>query len=194
MDGNAPTDSAPATDADSEQDKQAAGQAPLSPEEQAWLAEVQAAGLERLQEYAKEPQWAARTAALRTLEQLPRARAGKARAQGTLLAEANGPKGRFQLLDWENEHVLVEERGRRQTLHLVQMSAAVAPEAYVSYLTRFGRTSPLAVIMALLPLWNKGTPNEDGGLLVTKNNVEFVMVVADDRIAECAKRLTLAAS
>lgn len=168
--------------------------APVSAEEQAWLAEVQAAKLEGLQALAKQGNWAARTASLRTLAQLPRARAGRARSQGELLAEANGPKGRFQLLLWEDQHILVEERGRRQTVHLVQMCAAVSPEAYVSYLTAFGRTSPLAVIMALLPLWQKGTPDGDGRLQAAKSNVQLVITVKDDRIVQCERQSSLAAS
>lgn len=168
--------------------------APVTAEEKAWLAAVQDADLKQLQQHAKEPNWAARTASLRTLEQLPRARAGKARAQGTLLAEANGPKGRFHLLLWEDNHVLVEERGRRLTVHLVQMCRSVSPEAYVSYLSRFGRTSPLAVVLALLPLWQKGTPDEHGRLTVEKGNVRFAITVTDDRIADCTQEPSLAVS
>lgn len=169
-------------------------QASLSAEERAWLAQVQAAGLKKVQAYAKEPQWAARTASLRTLEQLPRTRAGKARTQGTLLAEASGPKGRFRLLRWQDEHILVEERGRRQSVHLVQMSAAISPEAYVSYLTRFGRTSPLAVIMALLPFWREGDTDGEGRIEITKNDEQLVVVVDDDQIVRCEKPSALAAS
>lgn len=171
-----------------------AAQQPLTPEELQWLSDVKSARLERVQQYAREPQWAARTASLRTLEQLPRARAGKARANGTLLAEASGPKGRFRLLEWEDHHVLVEERGRRQTVHLVQMIDAIAPEAYVSYLTRFGRTSPLGVITALLPLWTKGKPDKDGQLEVTKGNVNFVIAVADDQFSRCENATPVTAS
>src|SRR5690606_5045068 len=90
-------------------------------EDPVWLAAVQAATLGQLHALSREAHWAARTASLRTLEQLPRARASAARSQGTLLAEASGPKGHFRLLEWEGEHVLVEERGRRQTLYLVKM-------------------------------------------------------------------------
>lgn len=176
------------------QEKHETPAAPVSAEELAWLADVQAAGLERLQAFAKEPNWAARTASLRTLAQLPRGRAGKARAQGQLLADANGPKGKFQLLHWEDQHILVEERGRRQTVHLVHMCAAISPDAYVSYLTHFGRTSPLAVILALTPLWQKGTPDDEGRLTAAKSNVQLVIAVADDRIVQCSKEPGQAAS
>src|SRR5690606_12381267 len=116
-----------------------------SPEDPAWRERVGAETRAKVGERAKEAAWAARTATLRTIEQLPRASAGSARAKGIVLAEAHGRKGAFRLLDWEGRHVLVEERGRKQTLHLVQMVYAIAPDAYVWYLSRFGRTSPLAV-------------------------------------------------
>lgn len=166
----------------------------ISAEEQAWLESVQAGTLDELQEHAREANWAARTATLRTIEQLPRASASTARTRGTVLAEAQGPKGRFRLLDWEGRHVLVEERGRRQTVHLVHMIHAVAPDAYVWYLSRFGRTSPLAVAMALTPLLQKGTPDDDGRLRVSKNGSRFVVIVDGDRIVDCAEELSLAAS
>src|SRR5690606_12811565 len=163
-------------------------------EDPVWLAAVQAATLGQLQALSREAHWAARTASLRTLEQLPRARASAARSQGTLLAEASGPKGHFRLLEWEGEHVLVEERGRRQTLYLVEMVHAVSPRAYAWYLSRFGRTSPLAVALALLPLWQKGTTDEHGRLQVSKSGHQFVIAVEDDRIIDCGEELALAAS
>lgn len=163
-------------------------------EDPVWLAAVQAATLGQLQALSREAYWAARTASLRTLEQLPRARASAARSQGTLLAEASGPKGHFRLLEWEGEHVLVEERGRRQTLYLVKMVHAVSPRAYAWYLSRFGRTSPLAVALALLPLWQKGTTDEHGRLQVSKSGHQFVIAVEDDRIIDCGEELALAAS
>jgi len=161
-------------------------------EDPAWLAAVQSADLQQLQALSREPNWATRTATLRTLEQLPRARASAARSQGTLLAEASGPKGHFRLLEWQGDHVLVEERGRRQTLHLVKMVHAITPRAYVWYLSRFGRTSPLAVAMALLPLWQKGTTDEHGRLRVSKSGQQFVIVIQDQRVADCAEELSLA--
>ncbi|HEY8418184.1 MAG TPA: HNH endonuclease signature motif containing protein [Limnochordales bacterium] len=161
-------------------------------EDPAWLAAVQSADLQQLQVLSREPNWATRTASLRTLEQLPRARASAARGQGTLLAEASGPKGLFRLLEWQGEHVLMEERGRRQTLHLVKMVHAVTPQAYVWYLSRFGRTSPLAVAMALLPLWQKGAPDKHGRLPVSKSGQQFVIVIQDHRVTDCAEELSLA--
>lgn len=161
-------------------------------EDPAWLAAVQSADLQQLQALSREPNWATRTATLRTLEQLPRARASAARSQGTLLAEASGPKGHFRLLEWQGDHVLVEERGRRQTLHLVKMVHAITPRAYVWYLSRFGRTSPLAAAMALLPLWQKGTTDEHGRLRVSKSGQQFVIVIQDQRVADCAEELSLA--
>ena len=178
--------------------QQAPAPAPEAPareparEDSAWLAAVQSADLQQLQILSREPNWATRTASLRTLEQLPRARASAARGQGTLLAEASGPKGHFRLLEWQGEHVLMEERGRRQTLHLVKMVHAVTPRAYVWYLSRFGRTSPLAVAMALLPLWQKGAPDQHGRLPVSKSGQQFVIVVEGQRIADCAEELSLA--
>ena len=172
-----------------------AGEAPPrepAREDPAWLAAVQSADLQQLQALSREPNWATRTASLRTLEQLPRARASAARGQGTLLAEASGPKGSFRLLEWQGEHVLMEERGRRQTLHLVKMVHAITPRAYVWYLSRFGRTSPLAVAMALLPLWQKGTADEHGRLPVSKSGQQFVIVIQEQRVADCAEALSLA--
>lgn len=166
----------------------------ISPEEQAWLEAVQADTLTQLHERAKEANWAARTATLRTIEQLPRASAGSARSKGHVLAEAEGRKGTFRLLDWDGRYVLVEERGRRQTLHLVHMVHAIAPSAYVWYLSRFGRTSPLAVAMALLPLVQKGSPDDEGRLRVSKNGSRFTVTVESDRIVDCAEELSLAAS
>ncbi|MBO8140605.1 MAG: HNH endonuclease [Firmicutes bacterium] len=162
--------------------------------EQEWLTTVREACLKDLMALSREPNWAARTATLRTLEQLPRSRATLAKEQGTLLAEAQGPKGRFQLLEWQGEHVLVEERGRRQALHLVKMIYALSPRAYVWYLSRFGRTSPLAVAMALSPLWQKGTPDEHGRMQVKKSGIQFVLVVQDERVTDCVEELSLAAS
>lgn len=166
----------------------------ISPEERAWLEAVQADTLTKLHERSKEANWAARTATLRTIEQLPRASAGSARSKGNVLAEAEGRKGTFRLLDWDGRHVLVEERGRRQTVHLVHMVHALSPGAYVWYLSRFGRTSPLAVAMALLPLVQKGSPDEDGRLRVSKNGNRFMVTLYGDRIVDCAEELSLAAS
>lgn len=165
-----------------------------SPEDQAWLETICSETLDKLQERAKEADWAALTATLRTIEQLPRTSASSARAKGVMLAEAHGRKGTFRLLDWEGRHVLVEERGRKQTLHLVQMVHAIAPDAYVWYLSRFGRTSPLAVAMALLPLLQKGTPDQDGRLRVSKNGNQFFVRIDGNRIVDCSEELSLAAS
>lgn len=160
----------------------------------AWLEAVQADTLTALQARAREAHWAARTATLRTIEQLPRALAAGATSKGRLLAEAEGRKGTFRLLDWEGRSVLVEERGRRRTVHLVHMIHALSPDAYVWYLSRFGRTSPLAVAMALLPLLQKGVPDQDGRLLVSKNGSRFVVTVDGDRIVSCSEEASLAAS
>lgn len=163
-------------------------------DERAWLEAVMSATLDKLQERAKEANWAARTASLRTIEQLPRASASSARANGVVLAEAQGRKGTFRLLDWEGRCVLVEERGRKQTLHLVQMVHAITPQVYVWYLSRFGRTSPLGVTMALLPLLQKGTPDQDGRLRVSKNGSQFFVRVDGNRIVDCSDELSLAVS
>lgn len=160
--------------------------APLPPEDAAWLDTVRAASLDKLHTLSQQANWAARTAALRTLEQLPRNRAASARNEGALLAEARGPKGRFRLLDWKDAFVLVEERGRRQTLHVAQMVDALSADAYVSYLSQFGRTSPLAVAMTLLPLWQKGKADDEGRLEATRNGRQLTLVVDDMRIEECS--------
>ncbi len=83
----------------------------------------------------------------------------------------HGRKGTFRLLDWEGRHVLVEERGRRQTVHLVHMIHALSPDAYVWYLSRFGRTSPLAVAMALLSLLQKGVRTRTGACACRRTGV-----------------------
>lgn len=163
-------------------------------EDRAWLEAVLSDTLDKLQERAKEANWATRTASLRTIEQLPRASVGSARANGVVLAEAHGRKGTFRLLDWEGRYVLVEERGRKQTLHLVQMVHAITPQVYVWYLSRFGRTSPLGVAMALLPLLQKGTPDQDGRLRVSKNGSQFVVRIDGHRVVDCSEELSLAAS
>ncbi|OUN00280.1 MAG: hypothetical protein BAA04_09205 [Firmicutes bacterium ZCTH02-B6] len=191
--GSHPPAGSPQVPADAKETtpSEAAGREPVR-DDPAWLAAVQGADLPQLQVLSREPNWATRTATLRTLEQLPRTKAGAARNQGTLLAEASGPKGHFRLLEWQGDHVLVEERGRRQTLHLVKMVHAITPRAYVWYLSRFGRTSPLAVAMALLPLWQKGTTDEHGRLPVSKSGQQFVVVIEDHRVVECDEELSLA--
>lgn len=196
MESSAPLSVAGETNAEPDDDRPTAEPPAeaVDPEERSWLEAVQAVTLAELQERAKQPNWAARTATLRTIEQLPRASAGAAKTKGLVLAEAAGRKGTFRLLDWEGRHVLVEERGRRQTVHLVHMIHALSPDAYVWYLSRFGRTSPLAVAMALVSLLQKGSPDQDGRLRVSKNGSRFVVTVDGDRIVHCSDEPSRAAS
>src|SRR5690606_4582740 len=79
-------------------------------------------------------------------------------------------------------------------VHLVHMINALSPDAYVWYLSRFGRTSPLAVDIALLPLLQKGVPDQDGRLQVSYNGSRFVVTVDGDRIVRWSEAPHLAPS
>lgn len=148
----------------------------------AWIDRVQKCSWQELIQLAGERDWAAKTAALRTLEQLPRGDGKDARTSGKMLVEGDGPKGRFRLVEWKDQIVLTEERGNRHNHYLVKRLNAISWETYIWYLTRFGRTTPLAVAMSLLPLWRQGTKNEAGLVRATKTGLEFEMRVQDDRL------------
>ncbi len=151
----------------------------------AWLAEIQQCGWQELMARAGEQGWAARTAELRTLQQIRRGRIAAALAEGRPIAEATGPKGRFRLLEWDGQTVLVEEHGNRQTLHLVRMMDALTPEVYVWYLSRFGRAAPLTVAMALMALFNQGTPDGHGRVIAWRGDQPICLRVENDRVTEC---------
>lgn len=151
----------------------------------AWLAEIQQCGWQELMARAGEQGWAARTAELRTLQQIRRGRIAAALAEGRPIAEATGPKGRFRLLEWNGQTVLVEEHGNRQTLHQVRMMDALTPEVYVWYLSRFGRAAPLTVAMALMALFNQGTPDGQGRIVAWRGDQPICLRIENDRVTEC---------
>ncbi len=147
-----------------------------------WLAKVQRCNWEELTKLAGERDWAAKTAALRTLEQLSRAEGKAALAEGTLLIEDEGPKGRFQLFSWRDQIVLTEERGNRRSFFLVKELAAITWETYIWYLKYFGRTTPLAVAMSLLALWRQGNGGADNRVRADKNDRHFEMTLTDGQL------------
>lgn len=147
-----------------------------------WLAKVQRCNWEELTRLVGERDWAAKTAALRTLEQLSRAEGKAALAEGTLLIEDEGPKGRFQLYSWRDQVVLTEERGNRRSFFLVKELAAITWETYVWYLKYFGRTTPLAVAMSLLALWRQGNGGTDNRVRADKNDRHFEMSLTDGQL------------
>lgn len=140
-----------------------------------WLDHVQSCTWSQLIEFTSERDWASRTASLRTLEQLPRSDIRQAQADGKFLAEAEGVKGTFRLLEWRDTIVLVEQRGNRHNYFVVKPLQAITWETYVWYLTRYGRTTPLAVAMSLLPLWRQGKPDAEGRIHVTKTGMRLEM-------------------
>lgn len=148
----------------------------------AWLERIQRCNWSELMQYAGERDWASKTASLRTLEQLPRSDIKEAQASGKLLVEAEGQKGRFRLLEWGSNIVLIEQRGNRHSYFLVKPLNAIGWETYVWYLANFGRTTPLAVAMALLPLWRQGRPDADGVIHVNKTGIPLSMHLRDDRL------------
>lgn len=147
-----------------------------------WLAKVQRCSWEELTRLAGERDWAAKTAALRTLEQLSRAEGKAALADGTLLIEDEGPKGRFQLFSWKEQIVLTEERGNRHSFFLVKGLAAITWETYVWYLKYFGRTTPLAVAMSLLALWRQGDLGANDRIRADKNDQHFEMALTNGQL------------
>lgn len=150
--------------------------------DQAWIEMIQKCNWSELMEYASERDWAAKTASLRTLEQLPRSNIKEATAAGRPIVEAEGQKGRFRLLEWGDSIVLIEERGQRQSYFLVRQIQAISWETYIWYLTRFGRTTPLAVAMSLLPLWRQGKPDAEGRIRVSKTGIPIVMSLQKDQL------------
>lgn len=147
-----------------------------------WLVHVQRCSWEDLMQLAVERDWAAKTAALRTLEQLSRAEGKTARTDGKLLAEAEGPKGRFQLYEWKDQIVLTEERGNRHSYFLVKELAAIDWNTYLWYLKHFGRTTPLAVAMSLLTHWRQGEPESGNLVRAEKNGQVFQMQLEDGQL------------
>src|SRR5690606_7542526 len=85
-------------------------------------------------------------------------------------------------LEWGEHIVLVEQRGQRHSYFLVKRLQAIGWDTYVWYLTRFGRTTPLAVAMALLPLWRQGKPNAEGYIQVTKTGIPLALYLRDDQL------------
>lgn len=148
----------------------------------AWLERIQKCNWGELIQFTSERDWASKTATLRTLEQLPRSEIKEAQAAGKLLAEAEGIKGKYQLLEWGESIVLLEQRGNRHNYFVVKRLHAISWETYVWYLTRFGRTTPLAVAMSLLPLWRQGKPNTDGRVQVTKTGISLEMYLNGDQL------------
>ncbi len=149
---------------------------------EAWLQEICQLGWSALVARANQRDWAAKTAGLRTLEQLRRNQALSARVEGVVVSEHEGPEGRFTLLNWQGQMVLVEERGRRQTSYAVRMLRALTPETYTWYLSRFGRMTPFAAAMGLLGLWKQGERAGDDRVWVRKEDLRLWMRVADDRL------------
>lgn len=147
-----------------------------------WLTKVQRCSWDELTRLAGERDWAAKTAALRTLEQLSRAEGKAALNDGTLLVQDEGPKGRFQLFTWKDQVVLTEERGNRHSFFLVKGLAAITWETYVWYLKYFGRTTPLAVAMSLLALWRQGDVAADDRVVADKNDQHFEMALTDGQL------------
>ncbi|MGE5590451.1 MAG: HNH endonuclease [Bacillota bacterium] len=156
-----------------------------APEE--WLKSVQSAGWRELAQMASGPEWAARTATLRTMCALRRNQAQQAASQGVLVAERTGKEGRFALHTWKDQHILVEEKGSRRHVHQVHMLQGLSPEAYVWYLSEYGRTAPLTVAMALMPLWLTGTPDESGRITAKKGSQRLVLTVLDNRLVDCSR-------
>lgn len=154
----------------------------------AWLERIQRCNWSELIQYAGERDWAAKTASLRTLEQLPRSDIKAAEAEGKVLVEAEGAKGRFRIIEWRDQIVLCEQRGNRHSYFLVKPVNAIGWETYVWYLTHFGRTTPLAVAMSLLPLWRQGKPDADGMIHATKTGIPLSMYLRDDRLVVVERR------
>lgn len=150
--------------------------------DRAWIEMIQKCNWSELMEHASERDWAAKTASLRTLEQLPRSNIKEATAAGRPIIEAEGQKGRFRLLEWGDNIVLIEERGQRHSYFLVRQIQAISWETYIWYLTRFGRTTPLAVAMSLLPLWRQGKPDSEGRIHVSKTGIPIVMSLHENQL------------
>lgn len=148
----------------------------------AWLEQIQQCNWSELIQHTSERDWASKTASLRTLEQLPRSDIKDAQSTGKLLVEAEGQKGKFQLLEWEDSIILIEQRGNRYSHFVVKRLNAISWDTYVWYLTRFGRTTPLAVAMSLLPLWRQGKPNTDGRIHVSKTGISLSMHLDNDQL------------
>ncbi len=155
-------------------------------ENTAWLETVQRSTWSRLLALASERGWASRTAELRTLQQLRRGQVSKALSEGITLAEAGGPAGRFRMLDWKGQTVLVEGEPDSQVCHLVRMLDAMTPDVYVAYLARFGLAAPLTVAMALMAACNQGTTDGEGRISCWRGDQPLLLRIENDRITECA--------
>ncbi|MCL5676290.1 MAG: HNH endonuclease [Firmicutes bacterium] len=155
-----------------------------APEE--WLRSVQVAGWRELAAMAAGPDWAARTATLRTMCALRRTQVQKAAVEGVLVAERTGKEGRFALHAWKDQQILVEEKGSKRHVHQVHMLQGLAPDVYVWYLSEFGRTAPLTVAMALLALWQAGSLDGQGRVVAKKGSQRLVLTVVDNRLADCS--------
>ncbi|MHB9145326.1 MAG: HNH endonuclease [Symbiobacteriia bacterium] len=156
-----------------------------APEE--WLHKVQASSWQELAALATMPDWAARTATLRTMCALRRNQAQRAETDGMLVTEATGKEGRFGLLTWKDQQILVEEKGSRRHVHQVHMLQGLAPEVYVWWVSEFGRTAPLSVAMSLLALWQSGAPDAEGRVTAKKGPLKLTLKVSGDRLIDCRR-------
>lgn len=170
----APSGSAPSADAANE-----------DPNDAAWLETVTTSGWHALVKLAGSPDWAARTAALRTMVQVRRSQVEPARQDGRLLAEQSGPAGRYALLDWKGMAVLCEESDEGTHMFHVPMLHSLTPEVYVWHLSQFGRRTPLQVAMHLRPYWSSGQPDDSGRVQARKDERMLVLGVSGDRLVEC---------
>ncbi len=150
-----------------------------------WLAEVQGSGWSKLVSKASEQGWASKTASLRTIQQLRSRQISVALSEGRPVAEANGPTGQFRLLEWNDQAVLVEEQGDSSNYYQVKMLHSITPEVYTWYVSQFGRMAPMAVAMALLNIWNQGTPGPDGRISAQRGNQVLTFRIEGDRVVEC---------
>src|SRR5690606_10037620 len=101
---------------------------------------------------------------------------------GKPLASAAGAKGSFQLFEWNGSVILVEQRSNRRHYFVVKSLRAISWDTYVWYLTRYGRTTPLATAMALMPLWRQGKPDSEGRIRVQKSGMQIMLEVEDDQL------------
>jgi len=81
--------------------------------------------------------------------------------------------------------LLIEEKGTRHYCYQVRMLDCLAPSVYAWYLSHFGRTTPLAVAMALIPIWQSGTADADGKIIARKGKENLYLQVRDDSMVGC---------
>ena len=188
-----PSTQAPAAPAQTAAPAQAPAQTPAAsasetvpavPEE--WLATVQSATWSEFAVLAAGRGWAAKTATLRTMEQLRRNQSAAAAKEAVVLVEHSGRKGRFSLLGWKDKTLLLEERNGRRHWYQVRTLNCLSPAAYTWYLSQFGRTAPLVVASALLGLWQAGRPDGEGRIIARKGEDAMVLQLQDDRLLACA--------